>query len=156
MSIRIDDAGGSSDTLQANRLPHDQQFVVNALGHDDQVAWLRDVDRALNRCAWSDAGRSLAADSDRHGVNRLLAAGGGNHQFAAAGTVGQDTRTAVLELLLHRAERYLRSSSVRQSHSNRGVRPTVGSYVSGDATDGDGTRRTAEAIVTSNGLLIPR
>src|SRR5207244_2664098 len=32
VGIRLDDAGGSSDTLQPDRLPHQQQFIVGSGG----------------------------------------------------------------------------------------------------------------------------
>src|SRR5207244_8214904 len=89
VGIRLDDAGGSSDTLQPDRLPHQQQFLVGRgwMGYsgdstrnypcscgasrvnDDQVARLGGVNSSLDASARRDVGRRFAADRDGHGVD---------------------------------------------------------------------------------------
>ena len=69
MGIRVDDAGGRSDALQPDRLPHQQHFLMGRPIDNDQVARLGRVDRSLDRARGGDVGWSLAADRDRHGVD---------------------------------------------------------------------------------------
>src|SRR5437660_11286146 len=83
MGIGVDDARSRADTLQPDRLPHDQQFTVGARGHNDHVARRRNVNRGLNRLASSHARWSLATDRDGYGVDGLLAVGGCDDQLTA-------------------------------------------------------------------------
>ena len=114
MSIGIDDAGGGSDTLQPDGLPHQQYFVVDAGRNNDFVAWLGGVNRRLNRLASCQKGRRLTPDGDSHRVDRLFAVGGCDEQFTAP-----RGRAAVLRLLLYGAGRH----SGRNSTGDRRIGP---------------------------------
>src|SRR5262249_4308338 len=64
VSIGIDDAGCCTNTLQADGLPHDDLFVVDTTGHDDQFARARNVDCVLDLLSRSKASRALATDGN--------------------------------------------------------------------------------------------
>ena len=99
MRIGIDDGGSRADTLQTDRLPHQDHFRVNSGADDEQVARLSVVDGLLNRSESGDCERSLvvnnrwrlSADGYRDRVNGLLAVAGGDHELTAI-----RGRTAVL------------------------------------------------------------
>jgi len=74
----VNDGVSSSDTLQTDRLPHDQQFVVGTRGNNDHVARLGEVDRRLNRSARSHHGGGFATNRDAYGVDGFLAVGSGD------------------------------------------------------------------------------
>src|SRR6202140_5757243 len=95
MSICVEDAAGSPDALQPDRLPHEKDFiVVSGTGgsprtrsaswvDDDQVARQGGVNCTLDGARGEDVLRCLAADRDGHGVDRLFAAGGRDDQLTA-------------------------------------------------------------------------
>src|SRR5258708_6439253 len=113
MGSRVDDAGGSSDALQSDRLPHDQQLIVSAGGvsltvgsgsdgtrnlannargsrgasriNHDQVTRSGSVNRTLDRVRGGNVSWSFAADCDGHCVDRLL----GVRRLAGSGGGGR-------------------------------------------------------------------
>ena len=83
LGVGVDDAGHGSDTLQPDRLPHQQKFFVDAGVHDEQVARLRVVNGGLNAVRGSHVRRSFAADGDGNGVDGLFPIRCSDHQFTA-------------------------------------------------------------------------
>ncbi len=85
----IDDDRRCAHALQPHGLPHQEHLPVGARPDQDQVARRGLVDRGLDRVARRvlaiHVGWRLAADRDRHGVDRLLAVVRGDDQFAAEG-----------------------------------------------------------------------
>src|SRR6185437_16811273 len=149
MRIGVNDARSGSDTLQPDWLPHHHQFMVCAGRHDEQVAWLRCVNRRLNRVTLRQARRSLAADGESHRIYRLLAVSCRDDDFpATCGTA------AVLHLLLHRAVRHLVPSCGQRGHDRR-ITPTRD--VRGYASDrhASPTLRRTETVMASDGLFVP-
>src|SRR5215470_6397382 len=143
VSIGIDDAGCRTNTLHADGLPHDDLFVVETGGHDDQVARARNVDGVLDLLSRSQASWALATDSNGDGVDRFLAVTRRDDQFAATSTA----YTTELCLLLDRAERHQVRTVIGQSDGDGGVTPTAD--IRSDPTDRDAAcaLRGAETIV---------
>ena len=78
--VGVDHRGSRADALQADRLPHQQHFVINARRNDDHVAWRCGIDGRLDGCSQDSSPvistvGALAADGDRYRVDRLLAVG---------------------------------------------------------------------------------
>src|SRR5205807_1517923 len=156
MHIGVEYGGGSSHTLQPDRLPHQQHFMVLAGRHDKQVARFGSVNCGLNRLTSRQSRRGLAANGYGHGVDRFLAVAGRDDQFSAACAIRRTGGAAILLLLLHGTKWHLTARGVRQSDDNRGVAPTAN--VGGYATDGDTSCALcgAKAIVTGDRLLVIR
>src|SRR3954453_1491881 len=149
MRIGVDDARGSSDTLQPDRLPHHQQFMVHTGRHDDQVTWLRCVNRRLNGVTLCHPLWCFAAHGEGDCINRLLAVSCRYDDFpATCGTA------AVLRLLLHRAVRHLVPSRGQCDHDRR-ITPTRD--VRGYASDrhGPAILRRTETVMAGDGLFFP-
>jgi len=61
LCVGVDDAGRGSDTLQPDRLPHQQHLTVVARRNDDQVARQCGIDGRLDRLTCRQHGRNFAS-----------------------------------------------------------------------------------------------
>src|SRR5690242_19531801 len=154
MHVGVQDGRGSSDTLQPDRLPHQQHFMVFAGRHDKQVVRFGGVNCGLNRLASRQSRGGLAADSYGHSVDGFLAVAGRDDQRTATHEVTDTSGASILLLLLDGKHRHLSANGVRQSDDDRGVTPT--GDVSCYPTDGDASRTLcgSKTIVTGDRLLV--
>src|SRR5258706_13747774 len=148
MRIGVDDARRSPDALQPHGLPHEQQFIVGTGVDDDQVARSGGINRGLD-CGLvrGDVDRCFAPNGYSNGVDRLLAVGCSDEQFAA--TCG---RASVFSLLLYAACR----QAIRYGASDERVAPahTRQCMTYAIASDkGNGSLRGTKTIVAGGGVF---